>query len=125
MSSFRVAPLARQSLTRFEGVKKPPSVSLLSPFELPLVEHKGRKRVCAFLPSVATFEVSNVSEGDCFAALQIAVGGFLPPYRFIGHAGRVTLPFRLVPFIVSFHDLRLVLRIANPIHFTQSPCGDD
>ena len=69
--SFRVATLAQQSLTRFEGVKKPPSVSLLRPFELPLVEHKGRKRVCAFLPSVATFEVSNVSEGDCFAALQI------------------------------------------------------
>ena len=49
--------------------RKPPFVSLLRPFELPMVEHKGRKRVCAFLPSVATFEVSNVSEGDCFAAL--------------------------------------------------------
>ena len=83
LSSFRVAPLARQSLTRFEGVKKPPSVSLLRPFELPLVEHKGRKRVCAFLPSVATFEVSNVSEGDCFAALQIAVisTGRRPPRK--------------------------------------------
>ena len=69
LSSFRVAPLARQSLTRFEGIIKPPFVSLLRPFELPMVEHKGRKRVCAFLPSVATFEVSNVSEGDCFAAL--------------------------------------------------------
>ena len=55
--------------TRFEGIIKPPFVSLLRPFELPMVEHKGRKRVCAFLPSVATFEVSNVSEGDCFAAL--------------------------------------------------------
>ena len=99
--------------TRFEGIIKPPFVSLLRPFELPMVEHKGRKRVCAFLPSVATFEVSNVSEGDCFAALlksschsalAAAVAG-RPPYRFggamgssrptvFGHAGRVTLPMR-------------------------------
>ena len=81
--------------TRFEGIIKPPFVSLLRPFELPMVEHKGRKRVCAFLPSVATFEVSNVSEGDCFAALlksschsalAAAVAG-RPPYRFGGAMG--------------------------------------
>ena len=31
-----------------------------------------------FLCQVSSYEISDVSQNDCFAALQIAVGGFLP-----------------------------------------------
>ena len=41
--SFHVAPLARQSLTRFEGMKKPLFVSQERPFELPYRKHKERQ----------------------------------------------------------------------------------
>ena len=114
--------------TRFEGIIKPPFVSLLRPFELPMVEHKGRKRACAFLPSVATFEVSNVSEGDCFAALQIVyppcggrrisrlslpLGVFASPWVANPRKGRLPPPYRFnclwdSSFLSSFHDLRLL-----------------
>ena len=64
-------------------------------------------------------ESSYVSLGDCFAALQL----ILSLFGGSGHAGRVTLPmwrpadypaydrftvYGLVPFICSFHDLRLL-----------------
>ena len=40
-----------------------------------------------------------VSVDAKLSCLLAEVGGFLPPYRFIGHAGRVTLPYWLCPFI--------------------------
>ena len=88
LSSFRVATLARQSLTRFEGIRKPPFVFSVRPFELPIVEHKGRKRDCAFLPSVATSEIFErfterllCSIANCLSSFR-RVADFSPPYRF-------------------------------------------
>ena len=75
-------------------------------------------------------EVSYVSTGDCFAALQLILSRFIGWRRFhrnrptvFGHAGRVTLPMRrpwrfpaydrftvlsVVPFSFQFCDLRLL-----------------
>ena len=88
MSSFRVcggrvAVAPRQSLTRFEGMKKPLFVSQERPFELPYRKTQREASALALpLQFVVLLKFSNVSLGDCFAALQIAVGGFLPALSF-------------------------------------------
>ena len=54
LSSFRVALLARQSLTRFEGMKMPLFVSQERPFELPCRKHKERQTRMRFLCNVSS-----------------------------------------------------------------------
>lgn len=83
---------------------------------MPCRKHKGGKRFRATC-QVSSYEVSDISHGDCSQHCKMLSADFS---RLI-----VLTVYGLVPFIVSFHDLRLVLRIANPIHFTKCPCGDD
>ena len=68
---YRVAPLARQSLTRFENIK-----SLSSCFKRGRrIARIGTQReanvLCVSSAKCRLFEISYVSLDDCFAALQI------------------------------------------------------
>ena len=74
-----------------------------------LREHKGRKRVCACLPSVVRRIFSRFLYTTA-AALQIAVGGFLPALSFYRSRGTRDPTLWACSFHCQFHDLRLVLQ---------------
>ena len=48
---------------------------------LPFLEHKGRKRGCAYLPSVAR-NFLRISDDDCLQHCKLLFGGFLPALSF-------------------------------------------
>ena len=48
---------------------------------MPFLEHKGRKRVCACLPSVAR-NFLRISQDDCLEHCKLLLADFSPPYRF-------------------------------------------
>ena len=103
---YRVAPLARQSLTRFENIKSLSSCFKRGRRIARIGTQREANALCVSSAKCRLFEISYVSLDDCFAALQIVYplcGGRRISPRLI-----VLTVYGLVPFIVSFHDLRLV-----------------
>ena len=112
ISSFR--PLSVVLLLTIGTKRKPPFVFSVRPFELPLVEHKGRKRVCAFLPVSLLMKISNVSRNDCLQYCKLLS---YPPVadrrEAVARVVRLPPPYRFnclwaCSFHFSFHDLRLL-----------------
>ena len=117
MSSFRVAPLTRQSVIRIEGMKNLSSC-LCRGCEKCLCG--TRREVSAFalpLQGVATFEtltfLQTTALQHCINHLPPFGGRRISPALFIlrspsGRRRIVLTVYWLIPFIFSFHDLRLL-----------------
>ena len=118
LSSFRVA-LPWRSDTKSRHKKTSLRVSS-EVVEFTLNETRSEANaLCAPLPSAVIREILYVSLDDCLQHCKLLFGGFLPAL-FIRHSpsGRrriVLTVYWLVPFIVSFHDLRLVLLLAGSV----------
>ena len=108
MSSFRVA-LPWRSDTKSRHKKTSLRVSS-EVVEFTLNETRSEANaLCVPLPSAVIREILYVSLDDCFAALQIAVGGFLPALSFYRSRGTRDPTLWACSFHCQFHDLRLVL----------------
>ena len=78
---------------------------------MPLTEIRERQARLRLLLSIVRRRSLTISYKRLLAALQDAVGGFLPALFILrspsGRRRIVLTVYGLVPFIVSFHDLRL------------------
>ena len=68
---YRVAPLARQSLTRFENIKSLSSCFKRGRRIARIGTQREANALCVSSAKCRLFEISYVSLDDCFAALQI------------------------------------------------------
>ena len=70
---YRVAPLARQSLTRFENIKSLSSCFKRGRRIARIGTQREANALCVSSAKCRLFEISYVSLDDCFAAMQIVM----------------------------------------------------